>query len=373
MKIKPETTRRGTPDIIMFTATVVLLGLGLVMVMSASSAMALSRFNDPFHYIKRQLIWATGGLIAMAVLSRTDYRILRKVARGGLAVAFLLLVVVLFAGVEISGSRRWIDLGVLSLQPSEVAKFAVINFVAAFCAARRESIRRFGSGLVPPLAVAAAAFALVMLEPDFGTAGVLVVTVVVMLFAAGAQIYQLCLVGAAALPLMGLLVWIEPYRFQRILAFLDPWKDPSDTGWNVIQSLLALGSGGLFGLGLGESRQKFAYLPEQHTDFIFAILGEELGFVGTVVVVALFFVLGWRGYRTAMLAPDLFGSVLAVGLTTMIVLQAVINVGVVTGSLPITGITLPMISFGGSSLSVTLAGIGVLMNISRQSGSSTPL
>ena len=214
--------------------------------------------------------------------------------------------------------------------------------------------------------ITAIQFVLIMLEPDFGTGVALVFSVLVVLFAGGVHLGQLTMVGMMAAPVMVYFLMMKEYRVRRLFAFLDPWSDPTDTGWNVIQSLLAIGSGGLFGLGLGKSKQKFSYLPEHHTDFIFAILCEELGFLGGLFVVILYFIVAWRGLRIAMRAPDLYGTLLAIGITSMIAFQALLNIGVVTGSLPVTGIPLPFISHGGSSLLMSLAGVGILLNISRQ-------
>ncbi|NLK08098.1 MAG: putative lipid II flippase FtsW [Firmicutes bacterium] len=353
------------PDVLLFAAAFLLVGIGLIMVYSASSVMALAETGDSLHYLKRQLVGVVVGVIAMIVVMRVDYRLYQKVAILGVAVAYVLLVVVLLQGTKIAGSRRWINLGIINLQPSELAKLALVNFTAAFAASRPQDMRRFWKGLMWPLAVTGGFFVLIMLEPDFGTAVSMAGTSVVLLFACGVQASHIVGIGALALPLLGVIIWLEPYRLERILSFMDPWADPMNTGWNIIQSLLAIGSGGLFGLGLGSSRQKFFYLPEQHTDFIFAILSEELGLLGGLITLLLFFLLAWRGYRTALKAPDLFGCFLAVGITTMITLQAVLNMGVVSGILPVTGLTLPFISFGSSSLVVTLIGIGILLNISK--------
>jgi cell division protein FtsW len=354
------------PDVLIVAAVVLLLALGVVTVMSAASVTDLLQYNDPYYHVKRQLVWAVLGVIAMTVLARVDYRLLRALTLPALAGAFLLLVLVLFVGSAAGGARRWLGFGFISVQPSEVAKLALVMYTAAYVAQRRNDMHRFFSGLLPPLVITGAACLLILLEPDFGTAAMIALIVVVMLYAGGASPGQLLAVGVAAAPLVAYLIVSEPYRLRRLLAFVDPWADRMDSGWNVVQSLLAIGSGGLFGLGLGESRQKYLYVPEQHTDFIFAILGEELGFVGTTTVLLLFALLGWRGLRAAMRAPDMYGTMLAVGITAMIVLQAFVNIGVVTGSLPTTGITLPFISVGGSSLVVTMAGVGVLLNISSQ-------
>mgnify|MGYP001036907657 CR=1 FL=1 len=353
------------PDLLLFAAALLLVSLGLVMVFSASSVMAMAETGDPFHYLKRQLVGVVVGMIGMLVIMQIDYRIYQRFAILGVAIAYILLITVLAVGTDISGSRRWINLGIINLQPSELAKLALVNFVAAYAASHPQEMKSFWRGVVPPLLVTAGFFGLIILEPDFGTAVSMAGTAIVMLFACGARFVHLFLLALMAIPLFGAIIWLEPYRMERILSFLDPWADPMNTGWNIIQSLLAIGSGGLFGLGLGSSRQKFFYLPEQHTDFIFAILGEELGFLGSIITLLLFFLLAWRGFRIALRAPDLFGCFMAVGVTSMIILQAVLNIGVVSGILPVTGVTLPFISYGSSSMVVTLASVGVLLNISK--------
>lgn len=359
-------TKGGKPDLIVFIAVIMLLSMGLVMVFSASSVMGLADYGNPYHYVQRQIILALVGLVIMFVLMRVDYHILRPLALPGLLISFILLILVLFVGTGTGGATRWIRLPGFSLQPSEVAKLIMVNYVAVYLSNKREHTRKFFSGLLPILLFTGAQFFLIMLEPDFGTGVALVFTVLVMLFAGGAHLGQLTLVGLSSLPVLYYLVITKEYRMRRFFAFWNPWADPTDTGWNVIQSLLAIGSGGLFGLGLGKSRQKFSYLPEHHTDFIFAILCEELGFLGGFTVLILFFIIAWRGLRIAMRAPDLYGSLLAIGITSMIAFQAMLNIGVVSGSLPVTGIPLPFISHGGSSLLMSLAGIGILLNISRQ-------
>jgi cell division protein FtsW len=353
------------PDLILFLVTVALLSIGVVMVFSASSIKALEELHDPYYFLKRQLIFALLGLVAMVVVMNIDYRKYARWTYPFMAVALLLLVLVPFIGEEVSGSRRWLNLGIFKFQPSELAKLAMILFLSTWAVKVKGKIQNFFVLLVP-LVVMGVYFVLIMLEPDLGTAGTLALTTIIMLLASGAKPIHFLLLGIPTVPAGIALIVAEPYRLKRLLAFKDPWADPLGAGFHIIQSLLALGSGGIFGLGLGRSRQKFWYLPEQHTDFIFSILGEELGFIGTMLVLVLFLLFAWRGLRIAMTAPDLFSSMLAVGITTMIVLQAMINIGVVTGSLPITGITLPLISYGGSSLLITLSAVGVLLNISRQ-------
>ncbi|HHY93213.1 MAG TPA: cell division protein FtsW, partial [Firmicutes bacterium] len=269
-------------------------------------------------------------------------------------------------GVAGGGARRWLQVGPLNVQPSEVAKLCTVLFLAGFLAERGDRIRHFWRGLLPVLVVVGILCLLILKQPDLGTAVALAGTAGVMLFAAGADLRHLAGLGAAAVPVLWWAIMGEEYRRVRFLAFLNPAADPQGSGYHIIQSLYALGSGGLLGVGLGQSHQKFLYLPERHTDFIFAILGEEIGLLGTLAVLFLFFLLAWRGCRAAMLAPDRFGTLLAIGIISMVTLQALVNIGVVTGSLPITGIPLPFISYGGSSLVFSLASIGILLNISSQ-------
>ncbi|MEW6724840.1 MAG: stage V sporulation protein E [Bacillota bacterium] len=354
------------PDFSIFVVVSILLGIGVVMVYSSSAVKALVMHGDALHYLKRQLLWALLGFAGMVAVMRLDYWRLRPLVRPLFLITVLLLVVVLIPGIgkEINGARRWLEVGPLTMQPSELAKLSVILLLADQLARLGDQVKSFIRGLLPLLVLLGLIFALILMEPDLGTAIALAGTFVLMLYVAGARLGHLFGLGLLSVPLLVWAVWTEDYRRQRILAFLDPWADKQDTGYHIIQSLYALGSGGLFGLGLGWSRQKLFYLPEQHTDFIFAIIGEELGFIGAVSILLLFFLFMWRGYRVALSAPDLFSSLLAMGVTTLIGLQAVINIGVVTGSMPITGIPLPFVSFGGSNLVIVLAGVGFLLNIS---------
>lgn len=358
-----------SPDIVIFLITLALLSIGVVMVFSASSVSARTVFGDTYYFLKRQLAWAGLGILAMIITMQIDYSSWKPLAWPALIISLLLLIAVLVPGlgVAIRGSRRWIDIGPIPFQPSEVAKIVIVLFMASFLSDRVGRIHQFTRGLLAPLIIMGVVFGLVVLEPDFGTAGTIVVVSLVMFFAAGASIFHLLSLAALGVPGLCAMAIAAPYRARRFLAFLHPWEDPLGSGFHIIQSLLALGSGGLFGVGLGRSRQKFLYLPMQHTDFIFAIIGEELGFVGAASVLVLYFLFAWRGLRIAIATPCAFGKLLAVGITTMIVFQAIVNIGVVSGALPITGITLPLVSSGGSSLVTTLAAIGVLLNISKHS------
>lgn len=354
-----------TPDLILFWVTLCLLGIGIIMVFSASSVTSFVKYSDSAYFLKRQLAWTIIAVAVMVVVMNLDYRIWRRFAIPILLVAILLLVVVLIPGVadEIGGAKRWIRFGPLGIQPSEVAKFAVILFLASYLASMKRYVNRITT-LIIPITVLGIVGILLMKEPDLGTSIVTAGAVFAMLFIAGTPIVYLAGLVCAALPMFFYLALTDEVRKARLLSFLDPWADPLDTGFQIIQSLLALGSGGVFGLGLGRSRQKFFYLPEQHTDFIFAVLGEEMGFMGCLAVLILFFLFAWRGFRIAITAQDTFGSLLAAGITSLILLQMLVNIAVVSGSIPITGIALPFISSGGSSLVITLVGVGVLLNIS---------
>lgn len=338
------------------------------MVHSASSVLSLQKFGDGFYYAKRQLLWASLGVCGMLWMANYDYHNLRKWAPKIAIASFLFLAVVLIPGVGSSrgGSQAWLGVGSFGIQPSEFAKLGLILFLAHYLADSADRMHSLRRGFLPPLLLALTAVGLIMLEPDLGQSVVIMGTTIIMLFAAGAQVKHLA--GLAGLGIAGFagLVAMAPYRIDRITAFLNPWNDPLDKGYQIIQSLYALGGGGVLGVGLGQSRQKYLYLPEPQTDFVFSIVGEELGLLGAVTLLVLFAVLVWRGFRTAIFAPDEFGSLLAVGITGMIGVQVLINVGVVTGSIPATGITLPLISYGGSSLTLMLTGIGILLNISRQ-------
>ncbi|WP_324717889.1 putative lipid II flippase FtsW [Carboxydochorda subterranea] len=358
---------QAPPDLVLIAALSVLMAIGLVMVLSASYTRGLAQFRDPYYFFKRQVVYAAMSWALALAMLRFDVQRLRPVAVPLMVFSYVLLAVVLVVGQEIGGSRRWISLPFVNLQPSELAKLAAINFTAWWAADRTGTMSSFVRGPLVPLLAVGVAFGLIMLEPDFGTGLVLLAVVVAVLFAGGMRYQQLVVLGLLALPAMLALIWIEPYRMARLLAFLDPWADPAGKGWSVIQSLLAVGSGGLFGLGLGQSRQKFAYLPEHHTDFIFAILSEELGWIGAATVVALFAVVAWRGYRIALGLQDRYEQLLAVGAVSLVVVQGLLNIGVVTGSLPVTGIPLPFISYGGSSLMASMTAMGVLLRLSRRS------
>lgn len=360
--------KKGPPDFVLFITTLALVGVGLVMVFSSSAVTSNVWYGDAYYFFKKQLQWAVISIIAMIVIMKINYLRLKDLAVPAMVIALICLVLVISPlGNAVKGSSRWLGVGPFVLSPSELAKIALALFLAKSMDINIDKIRSFRRGILPYLLILAFVDGLIMIQPDLGTSVTIAGTVFFLLVVAGAQWSHLGLLFMSGLAAVGAAIAVAPYRLERVIAFLNPWKYASDEGFQIIQSLYALGSGGLFGMGLGRSRQKFFYLPEQHTDFIFAILGEELGFIGAFVVLSLFLLFAWRGYKIAINAPDNFGSLLAAGITSMIVLQAAINIGVVSGALPVTGITLPFISYGGSSLLFSMIGVGLLLNISRYS------
>ncbi len=365
---------RRSGDLVLFSTVLALLVSGMVMVYSASSIVAFERLADSAYYLKRQAAWVGIGLLAFLVARSVYYQKLRKMAVPALVLSILLLLAVLLpqVGQVAGGARRWISVGGFGFQPVEIAKPALLLFLAHLCVMKGAVLHDLRRGVLPPLVVTGGMALLVFLQPDMGSAVLLGAIALSVLFMAGVRIAHLGLLLAAGLPVVVLAAVRADYRLARLIAFLNPWNDPQGSGFHIIQSLVALGSGGLVGVGLGESRQKFFYLPERHTDFIFAILGEEMGLIGTLGLVLLFALLAYRGYRISRAAPDRFGTLLAAGITVSIVGQALANMGVVTGLLPVKGVTLPLVSFGGSSLVTTMAQLGALMNISRYSRESGP-
>jgi cell division protein FtsW len=364
---RPDVLHRRGDDLFLFGAVLALLSVGLVMVYSASSVVAYERLADSAYFFKRQAAWTALGLAAMGLARGIHYQRLRRGAVPLLVLSALLLIGVLIPGVgrAAGGARRWIVAGPLTFQPVEIAKLALLVYVAHFATRRGPGIGDFRRGVVPPLVVTGLLAALVLRQPDMGSALMLCAVTMLLLFLAGARVVHLALIAAGAAPVVAAAVVMAHYRLQRVLGFLDPWSDPQGRGFHVIQSLLAFGSGGIFGVGLGGSSQKFFYLPERHTDFIFAIIGEELGLLGTGGLVLLFALFTVRGFQIARGAPDRFGALLASGITAMIAAQAALNMGVATGLLPVTGLPLPFVSFGGSSLILTMVEVGILLNVSR--------
>jgi cell division protein FtsW len=337
------------------------------MVFSASSATAYAEHGDIAYYVKRQLIWLLIGLLAAAAVYRMDLARLKQAAPYLLVAAIvgLLLVFVPGLGIGVNGGRRWIGVASLTFEPSEFAKLALVIYLSAMLASRGDRITSLVRGLFPLCIPVTIMAVLVLKEPDMGTASLLLFMAFTLFFAAGARVFHLIAILAVTAPIAVLTVLASPYRRARVFAFLDPWKDPQNTGFHIVQSLLALGSGGIFGMGLGASRAKFFYLPEQYTDFIFSVLGEELGLIGAFAVVVLFIALVYRAVRIALAAPDRFGYFLACGCGAMIAIQAFINIGVVTSSWPVTGVPLPFVSFGGSSLVINLIAVALIANVGR--------
>ncbi len=335
------------------------------MVLSASSPMTLtSESKDAFFYLKKQLVWVGVGFVIMFMAANYNYRKLKKYATPAVVITIVLLVVV-FGFKAKNGAHSWIIIGNNQFQPSEFVKLCLILILSKMMSVKSAKMHSLQEGLVPPLIVIAMVCGLVLLEPDLGTTMVIAITSFVMLFAGGARLLHLAAIGLAGVAAAMAAIAVEPYRLARVFAFLEPFKDPRGIGYQITQSLYAIGSGGFLGVGLGRSMQKFYYIPEQHTDFIFSILAEELGFIGATFIILLFIFFAARGYRVAKNSRDNFGSLLACGLTTMIVVETVINIAVVTSSMPVTGITLPFISYGGSSLVFKMTAVGVLLNISR--------
>lgn len=360
---------KKSPDLLIVFLTYTLVTLGIIIVFSASSvtASAMEDCNhDPFFYLKRQILWMIFGSICFFAATKVNLFKLGRYSLIGVLVSFILLVIVLIPGIghEAMGARRWLGFGPCSFQPAEIAKLFFIIYLADYLARRGMRIVEF-KRLIPVLIITGFLIFFIEKEPDLGTSLVIGATMMGMLFVAGARIDHLVILGVSGVMVVGIRILDEGYRVTRFLAFLNPWKDPLGSGYHIIQSLIALGSGGVGGLGLGMSRQKFFYLPEQYTDFIFSILGEELGLLGTLAVVLLFIALLYRGFKIAYGAGHSYLKLLGAGCTFVITFQAFMNMGVVLGILPCTGIPLPFISFGGSSLLVCLSLMGLLVNISQ--------
>ena len=363
--------RKLYPDKWLFAATVGLALFGVVMVYSASAVMAQRENGNQFHYVVKQGIWTIIGFVVMLATMQVDYKYLRnrRVVYGLLAVTTVLLLAV-FAFPAINGAHRWIKLPGLSIQPSELSKPTLVIFLAYFLERRAGEEGQFWTTFMPCAIVTGALAGLIVIEPDLGTAMMLGVIFFVVIYTAGARLKHLAMVAAPALLVVaGLLIFV-PFRIRRLITFLDPWADPQGSGFQVVQSLIAVGSGGPNGLGFAQGKQKMLFLPFAHSDFIYAVVGEELGLVGALAVIAVFALFLWRGLRTSLLAPDRFGMLLALGLVAGIVTQALFNISVVLSLVPTKGIPLPFISYGGSSLVPTLAAVGVLLNISQQASGS---
>jgi cell division protein FtsW len=363
--------RKLKSDKLLFTATLLLVCTSVVMVYSASAFIAMENNGDPYLYLFKQGTWALLGLVLVPLMMRIDYRTYRQpvVIWTGLAIVAAALVAVLFGHAR-NGANRWLLFGPLGVQPSELAKIVVIVFIAALLERRMDRIDDPAYALLPIGVVLAIVVALILREPDLGTSVSIVVIAAVMVFAAGIDYRYVAGVCLAAVPALYFLLAFSEYRWRRVTSFLDPWADPLGDGFQMIQSMIAVGTGGIFGRGLMGGVQKLFYLPEPHNDFIYAVISEELGFIGATVVIACFCVITWRGLRTALRAPDRFGAFLALGLTTMVAFQAFFNVSVVLGLMPTKGIPLPFVSYGGSSLLINLLGMVILLNVSQHASSN---
>ncbi len=347
--------------------TVLLICVGVVMIFSASSIYSWENYKDPAFFLKRHIIFLMLGIMVAFLIMCLDYRKLKQYSKPLLACSLILLVLVLVPGLgrEVGGARRWFRFKFFSFQPSELASLALIIYMADFISRKKNVINNFWQGFLPAMMVLGLTVGMIIIQPDLGTTLALVILVFIMFFLAGLRLSYLLYMGLVSLPMLFILVFSVPYRRARIFAFLNPWADPKGSGFQIIQSQVALGSGGFFGLGPGHSLQKLFYLPAAHTDFVFSIIGEELGLLGTLAIIILFIIFIHQGYKIARNAPDTFGHFLALGLILMLALKAAINIGVSCGLLPTKGLPLPFISYGGSSFIFDLIYVGLLLNIAR--------
>jgi cell division protein FtsW len=358
--------RKLKSDGVLFTTTVLLVALSVVMVYSASAAVALDKFQRPYLFLIKQGMWAALGLAVLGIVMRIDYRTYREPVFiwSCLGLVVLALVAVLFSP-PVNNARRWFGIAGIGIQPSELAKLAAIFFIAALLERRMHRINEIKYALAPIGLLVLTLFGLIILEPDFGTSMSLLLVAAVMVFAAGLNYRYIVGAALCAIPPVAILVMGTAYRRQRVMTFLDPWRDPLGAGFQVIQSIIAVGTGGVWGRGLMNGVQKLFFLPEPHTDFIYSVISEELGLIGATAVLLCFAIITWRGLRVALRAPDTFGALLALGLTMMVAVQALFNISVALGLLPTKGIPLPFVSFGGSSLLINLLGMGILLNVSQ--------
>lgn len=353
-------------DSVVFYTTMTLVFIGIIMVFSASYIQAAFKHHDAFYFLKRNVVYAVLGFIGMMIMSRVEYTFWKKNATKIGIIAVVLLVLVLTPlGIEANGAKRWLGVGGATIQPAEIAKFACILITAKLIEKRYDNIKSLTKGVLPLLIVPGTFFILIMGQPNMSTAGTIILVVFVMLFVAGMNmkfVYTMIALGIAA---FAGLVLSAPYRLDRVTSFLDPFQDPLGSGYQVIQSLYAIGSGGLFGLGLGKSKQKYFYIPEPQNDFIFAIIGEELGLIGCAVVIMLFVILVYRCVRIALNCTDIFTCMVVIGIGAQIGIQAALNIAVATSSMPVTGVALPFISYGGTSLMIFMSAVGIVLNISK--------
>lgn len=375
MQKKLEKKQGKQIDYVLCIVVLLLLSLGIIMVLSSSAPQSLSEWGNSYEYVKKQLGFGILGIGLMFIISKIDYRNYQKFYKIAYIIACVVLLLVIVPGIgkSVNGARRWINLGFGQFQPSEIAKVCLIGFYAAYLTKHKEELGTFGKGFVKPFIWLVPPIAILFFVQDHLSASLVIILVVsIMMMMAGSRIKHFITLGSVGLVggLAGIIALAQAtgkgdFRLARLTSFLDPWSYADGDAWQIVQSLYAIGSGGLFGAGLGESKQKFLYIPEPHNDFIFSILAEELGFVGCFVVIVLFAILIWRGVLVAMRAPDMFGSLLAVGITALVAIQVIINIAVVTSSIPVTGMPLPFFSYGGTALVILLCAMGVLLNISR--------
>lgn len=363
--MKKPKMRLGDVDLVLFAVIVMLVTVGVVMVYSASSYFSAFKYDDAEFFLWKQLRWAGIGIVGMIITLNIDYHKYKKYTSILIIFTFIALCLV-FLFAPIKGAQRWITMGPASFQPSEIAKYVVVLFVAKNISENPQNIKKFWKGVVPNLLFAGFIAAMILLEKNLSIASVTMIVTLIMLFVAGTKtLYMGGLIGGVG-ALGVTFILTADYRLRRLLSFTDPWSDSQGDGYQLVQSLLALGSGGLTGVGIGQSRQKCFYIPEPHNDFILAVIGEELGFIGILFVVTLFVIFLWRGVIAASKARDMYGSLLATGIASVVIIQCIINIAVVTGSMPVTGVPLPFISYGGSSLVINMIFMGILLNITRQ-------
>lgn len=354
------------PDVMLLIVTLILVSIGTVMIYSSSSIMAAARYHDGYMFLKKQIVFVALGLALMISLTKIPYHYLKKIAYPMIALSYIFLIIIFIphVGVKVGGARRWLYLGVVSFQVSELVKITVVLFLAHFLTRKMGQLKDFKKGILIPLAMTVFVIGLILLQPDFGTAAIIAILLMFMLYVAGSRFLHLSAMVAAIVPVGAMILILEPYRIRRLLAFLDPWKDPQKSGFQIIQSLISFGSGGVGGVGLGDGMQKLFYLPEPHTDFIIAVIAEESGFIGVLAVISLFIIFICRGFLISFKAPDRFGSLLAAGLTMIIALEAFVNIAGVMGLVPLKGLALPFLSYGGTSLMMSLMTVGILLNVS---------
>ncbi|MDY6967784.1 MAG: putative lipid II flippase FtsW [Spirochaetota bacterium] len=374
MDLKPviDSEEKGRADLILLLAVFVLVGIGIVMSYSASAVFAFKQFGDSFYFLKRQILWFLVGSIALLLFQEIDYRIYKKYTKIMLLLSFILLILIFIPGIShgVKGSVRWLGFGMFRFQPAEFVKIFIVIYLVKVFSSERTGMANQVIQLLIPMLIIAVIFILIMLQPDFGTAIDLLLVSMFILFVSGFPFIYILMLAIVSIPMFYLLIYQVDYRRARLMAYLNPWTDRFGNGYHIIQSFIGFKKGGLLGTGLGFGTQKIRRLPEPHTDFIFAVIAEESGLLGTSCVCILYIIIFWRGLSISLKAPDEFGKLLGIGLTLLIIVQAFMNIGVATGSLPTTGIPLPLVSYGGSSLLSNMIALGILLNISRYSNNS---